>query len=524
MSLIVPHAYEAALRRLEAAPARRQTGPQAQYDIVDSRNSAGGRKRRQPCIETKEEEGILTPRHRLGAINLTRDIVRNSPQARGLAKTLRVNVVGSYGKLRFNDTGPWFEGAQRWFNGTWARAVDWVDGTCWRECLQLAVYSITHEHDFVAVFDNGILSGRRPGTGRMAFFEGDQICDLNASDWQPFAARGYRQLSGVILDPMGRHCGVIVSRMRGQTETALRDALVLTRDPTLPASSAPWIHVRRKFRFRQARGVSDAVTALATVLDSHEILGYELQSAKAAAARYATVYAKDAPTEMQPGGFTDLGGESENNEAAAEAVAQEELEAEALERYTGGNVDYLRDGDKVEYPPTNRPNSGLQTFLDYTGDMAGAAHGLGHAYARMRADSSYTAFRGDMVMTWMTFADFQQFLEDNFSDWAAGKAIEHGHATGALAAPPEGWVGSIAWQYPTMPAVDEAREQDAQSRKLKNGLALYREMIGPHWREHFQHFAEEINLARELNLPISVLETVAGAMAAGNKGSDDENA
>lgn len=501
----------------------------AQYDVTASpTNAAGGRKRRQARIETGGEEHVLPPRQRLMGLNLVRDSQRNMPQARGLAKTMRVNVVGSYGKLRFNATGPFFTEAQNWFNSVWARAADFLDGTSWRECLQLVVYAIAHEGDFVAVFDDGILSGRPGGTGRLAFWEADQICNLTEADFAPLKQAGFTQAAGVIFDRHGRKVGVICSRNRGATETERKHAVILTRDPDAPQDAVNWVHVRRKFRLRQGRGVGDAVTAMQTMLDSHEILGYELQTTKLAASRYATVYEKESSESDEPSGFADLAAAADqvtSGDAPAPLTPDEadQVAADALERYTGGNVDYMQAGDKVEFDPANRPNNNLAPFLDYTTDVSGAAFGLAHAYARMRADTSYTAFRGDMCMTWMTFADFQQFLEDSFSDWGAIQAIRWGIAHGHITEPaPEGWAASIAWQYPKMPAVDEQKEQAATAQRLKNGLALYRELIGPHWREHFAQLGEEIRLAREMGIPLSLLETVAGAPVGAPEGNDGD--
>ena len=512
----VAAAKAAAAAELVDSRGRRIGQARGEYDFTRETNVAGGRKRRPARVETREEDEILRPRHRLGAANLTRDIVRNSPQARGMAKTMRINVVGSYGKLRFNQTGGWYAAAQRWFNSVWARRADYLDGASFREILQLVVYAVSHEGDFVAIFDDGILSGRRGGTGKLAFFESDQICNLSVRDFAPYQERGYSQCAGVIRDRYGRECGVICSRHRGQVETARAEALVLTRDPDAPFASVPWVHVRRKFRLRQGRGIGDAVTALQTVLDSYEMLGYEMQTAKMAASRYATVYEAE-PAPADPKGFAELETEAEIAAAEDTPIAEETEEdaADALELYTGANVDYLNAGDRVEFDPTNRPNSQLEPFLDYTTDVAGQSHGLAHAYARMRADTSYTAFRGDMVMTWMCFADFQQFLEDSFSDWAAVQAIHYGVRGGAIDPAPEGWEEYIAWQYPTMPAVDEAKEQKALAQKQKNGLVLFREQIGPHWREHFRDLAEEITLARELGLPLSMFETKSGGVEDG---------
>ena len=497
------------------------SGIRAEYDFTKQRNDDGGRKRRQARNETGPEESILRPYQRRQAINLARDMVRNNPQSRGMSRTLRTNIVGDYGKLIFNDTDAWHKTAQDWFNNTWSRAADFRDGSTFRECLQLVVYALSHEGDFVCVFDNGIITGGN-GTGKLLFFEADQICNLEDTDFAPFKARGFKQDSGIVKDRYDRIVGIIVSHERGKDTVKLSNAWVLSHDPdadTLP----PWRFVRRKFRLVQARGSADAIPAIQTTVDGYEMLGYEMQTAKKAAARYASVIEPAGESGMStPSGFEpiEIDGETVDPNLTPEEE-EEEIEAQRLEHYTGGNTDYLPSGSTVVFDPTNRPNAQLEPFLNYTNDLTGSAHGLSHAYARNRADSSYTAFRGDMVMTWMTFKDFQQFLEDGFSDWVAVMAIGWAILTGKLTRPASAtWMLSVAWQYPTMPAVDEQKEQSALAQKFKNGLTTFREMLGPQWQERLTQFSDEVKFARGLNLPLAIFETVAGAPAGGNSNNN----
>lgn len=498
------------------------SGIRAEYDFARQTNEAGGRKRRQARIEIGPEESILLPYHRRQAINLSRDMVRNNPQSRGTTKTLRVNIVGDYGKLIFNETDDWHKAAQDWFNNSWARSADFRDGSTFRECLQLVVYALTHEGDLVCVFDDGIITGGN-GTGKLIFFEADQICNLSSADFEPFKARGYHQDSGIITDRYGRMVGVIVSNKRGVESVKINECWILTADPD-SKTPPPWRFVRRKFRLVQSRGSADAIPAIQTTVDGYEMLGYEMQTAKKASARYATVIEPSEHSGLPtPSGFPEIEVDGEtvdpNNTPEED---EEEIEAQRLETYTGGNTDYLPNGTQVVFDPTNRPNPNLEKFLDYTNDLSGSAHGLAHAYARGRADTSYTAFRGDMVMTWMTFKDFQQFLEDNFSDWAAYQAITWAIKMALLLSPPTDlWVASAAWQYPTMPAVDEQKEQSALTQKFKNGQTTFRETLGPQWKEKLNQYAEEVQFARGLKLPLAIFETVAGAPAGANNNTQE---
>lgn len=464
-------------------------------------------------MEYHGEEGILDAWRRMEGVNLSRDLLRNSPAVRGLSVTLRTNVIGDYGKLVLIGDDPWFQQAQDWFNDVWAKHADFIDGATFRECLQLIVTSLHFEGDFVVVFDDGILSGDKRGTGRLAFFETDQICNLTADAFQPYKDKGWTQDCGVLRDKLGRKCGVVVSRNRGQQETELKDAFVLTMDPNDP-DAAPWRHVVRKFRLRQLRGVPPSFSTLATAIDSAELLAAELQTSKLNASRYATVI--EGPGEVR-GAATGFDDEIADEEGAAEGSEtdsgedEEEPRAEALETYCAGLVDYVENGSSVVFDSPNHPNGKLEEFLGYTTDVTGLAHGLSSAYARGRASSSYTAFRGEAIATWMSFRDSQQFLEDAFSDWCAVSAIRWAMKTGAIGEGPAGWEKFVSFSYPHMPSVDEGKEQNAIALKLHNGLVTYRELLGPQYKAQLKQLADELKYARDLGLPLSVFETVAGA-------------
>lgn len=521
-----PHHHQAR----SAAPSQRVR--QDAYDFTRELNEAGGRKRRESRIETVEEEAILRADQRARGVNLSRDMLRNNSQFRGMSTQMRVNVVGEYGKLRFQSIDPWFAQAQRWFNGVWARHADFTDGSSFRECLQLAVSVLKTEGDFVCVFDDGQLSGGA-GTGRLRFFEADQICDLDEAGFAPFAARGWTQRGGVLYNELGRIVGVVVTGLRGRSAVSADESFALTMDPD-SADEPGWVLVRRKFRFAQGRGSAEALSSIQTVVDTHEMLGLELQTAKVAASRYALITEPEPEDDGLPGGFVDEdddkpAGDGATSGDAADGTANggdeeddEPPPAEAAERYTGGNIDYRPAGTTIQFDPTSRPNSNLPGFLDYTTDVSGAAFGLAHCYARGRADTSYTAFRGDMAMTWMCFRDSQQFIEDAFSDWVARRVIGWAVATGRLDEPPKEWETLIAWQYPTMPAVDEGKEQGAIAQKFKNGLTTFRDQLGPAWRETLDQLAEELAYAKSKGIPLAAFETAAGAAAADNPKPNEE--
>lgn len=361
-------------------------------------NPGGGRLRRTPPPERRGEEALALPWERNMGIALVRDLLRNAPQARGLSKTIRVNTVGNLGKLVFRDDGDWQTKAADWFNRVWGAHADFVDGATWRETLQLGMSAIAFEGDFVAVFDNGILSGGK-GTGKLVMFESDQICDLDESDFARFAARGWRQANGVLVDELGRKCGVVVCRDRGLEHAPAKDCFVLVCDPDDP-DSAPWRHVSRKFRLRQLRGLPEAFASAPIIADNHEMLEYERIAAKQNSSRPATVLCDDdgddgADAEItMPGAAAGSSDSPENAPGVGGAASTaQDFSLPALER-SGVGVDVVSGVRDIKYKDPATPNANLAPFVDYGMDMAGIALGIGHSQARMKTDSSYTAFRG----------------------------------------------------------------------------------------------------------------------------------
>lgn len=511
----------------------------AWYDFSEPFNEAGGRKRRPPRIEFHGEESAsqLSPYRRLQGVDLARNMERNDAPTHGIVRQLRANVVGDAGKLLFGESGAWFESAAAYFRA-WSKHADFVDGSTWRECLQLAVYALAMEGDFVAVFDAGQLTTPDTlGTGRLLFFEADQICNLDESGWRDFARgprRRWRQCSGVLLDGHGRRAGVVVCKHRGRTETPRDDAFILTCDPENP-DAANWRFVSRKFRLRQLRGVADAIPALTTSQDAAEMQSYELQTAKRAASHYAFVRlrkqeatAEDMaelppPENAAAAAGTDATGAG--NAAAASAAAQDAPPAipQNLARITGGQLDASDAVDGIDWDPASRPNGAVTDFLQYAARQAGRAHGLNSSYALGKADGSYSAARMDLVMSWVVLRDNQQFLEDAFADWVAERVILRGVLRGELPPPPEAWRDKIRWQWPRMPSIDDQKEQAALTQRFRNGVSTPQEIIGPGWRDVIDQRAEFDAYCRARGVTLAFQETTPGAIVAGEMTDENDN-
>jgi hypothetical protein len=168
----------------------------------------------------------------------------------------------------------------------------------------------------------------------------------------------------------------------------------------------------------------------------------------------------------------------------------------------------------------------MAEFIEAVLCHAGAAFGLARAYACLRADTSYTAFRGDMIMSWQgAFFPMQKWLERSFADWVAVKALRWAMRRNLIKTLPAGWEQSLSWRWPRMPEVQVDTAQNAIALALKNGTTDFAQEIGPDWKQHFDSLAEQIAYARAKGIPLSVMEMKSGGQQTDEtkkKGDEDE--
>jgi len=448
---------------------------------------------------------------RLDGVNIGRDLERNYAPAKGILQQFRMNVVGSLGKLEVNAENG--EEAAAWFNEVFARDPDYRDTTHWSTLCQNVVASAFRDGDVLMVFDDELIED----SGKLLSWESDQIVPVTDSVLAALGLAGERhapnmQDNGIIRTQRGKIIAYLTTGQHGRTVV---DEI---------ANITPWKPdqarlIKNPWRLNQGRGVPRLITAASSLLDLYEMLGRELQSAKRAAAQYAWVNRKNAVDDWDsPGTRPEVLPENDGKTAstvaedgANSASAPEARNYEELEAWLGGQVDYGEDGDSVIFAPPERPNVHMPEFIEAVQCQAGAAFGLARAYSMLRADSSYTAFRGDMIMSWQgAFYPAQKWLERDFADWAARKALAWAMKKKAIPTLAPGWERSISWLWPTMPEVDELDWANSVAQQLKNGTTDYSRLLGPDWRKRLKGFAEQVQLLRDLNIPAGVLELKSG--------------
>jgi capsid protein len=484
------------------------------YDVVET-----NRRRRQASKETKSEGGIYDMTRRLRGCNLGRDLERNYSPAKGIMHQIRVNVIGSLGKMKINLDGA--EHGADWFNQVWAKDCDYRTGLHWSDWLQNTLDGILRDGDQLTVFDDGIIengNGNSGGTGKLITWESDQVVPAQKGilekPWD-----GLTQDNGILRDKWGVEKAYLATGKRGLTMIGdLKDLTVFPRGPA-KLMRLPW-------RQNQGRGVPILITPASNFIDLYELLASELQSAKRSAKQYAHVKRKEAVADWDdPTADPEFLGENLGKTAAVvdaeganEATATGALNYEKLEALTGGYTDYVDENDEIIFPEIRHPNKEVQAFIEAVHGFGGTALGIASAYTKLRADKSYTAFRGDMIMTWATWYWLQKLIERMIADWVGRRVLAWAVAQGKIKPLPEGWELAVSWTWPTMPEVDKKKAQDAIAQALKNGTTDFSELLGPDWEKRLRAYGKQIELIRELLLPLGVLETKAGAPAAAGGG------
>lgn len=487
----------------------------AWYGFAQQFNLFGGRLRAPARLEIGEEcdlnGGGLSSRNRLVGIALARTQLRNNPQFRGFIRVLQTNIVGTDCKLRFFAAdGPdaeKYRAAERYFNEKWGKRANFRDNGTFHTALKNALSALVVDGDFVCLFDRDKITG----SGKLVFWEADQICNLDSADFLAMFPEDWKQNSGVVIDSLGRERGVIVTHKRGATSVPKSDAIVLTKDPDSEEDS-DWVLVKSTFRLIQTRGSAPCLPALPYLADCQESLQAELTSAKLQASRFATLIEgeENTPAGEEPTGFLPDGS---GDGGAEDSEESEVYDASRLDEYVGGNVAVLPPGSDLRIDESKRPNTNLSTFLENVSEQSGAALGLSSSFARGKSIGSFSAAKFDMMYAQSNFEDFQQDLEDAFLDWVARMVLCRAMERGFIPALPEGWESEIAWTFPRMQSLNGLADVQSAALKLRSGLTSFALELGPAWKEHLKELGEEMRFLRENNLPLNIFETAAGAMA-----------
>lgn len=441
--------------------------------------------RRPSYVETRGEDKQLSSHQRNRIVNLHRDMMRNSPTRVAQDQQIRVNVVGSVGGKLYASFPAGYEAAAAavmdYFNKKWFRRAEFTFGKNFNWLLKTALTAEDTNGNVVLVFDDGILTGGN-GTGRIRGFEGDEIGSV--PELERYFPKGYEQSNGFVYNQLGMFCGCFVSTAQRENLNRGRSVfdpkagvLKLSCNPFADSDElVNWIALGDMRRFNQGRAVSPITSAITCLIDLHETSASEAQAAKINAQLVGQIL-QDATVDD---GDDETSAFDDEEPPEAEAVPKKVKFTTKELTSIGAHFDQMPPGLKIDLLRTERPNPNMPQYIEFLTGLVGGTRGLARVYSTLKAQTSYTAFRGEQSMTKPSFEEAQQDLERDVCDWAARcvitRAVKLGHITAAL---PDGWESMIAWRWPTMPEIDEVKAQNALSLKLKNGVTSLARELGP---------------------------------------------
>ena len=119
-------------------------------------------------------------------------------------------------------------------------------------------------------------------------------------------------------------------------------------------------------------------------------------------------------------------------------------------------------------------------YVEHVTGVIGATRGLARVFATLKAQTSYTAFRGEQAMSEQSFRESRKDTERLVCDPIARLVIARALRLGLIKARlPEGWEEMIAWTWPKMLEVNEKDAQSALKMKLENGVTSLTRELGP---------------------------------------------
>ena len=479
--------------------------------------------RREAVIETRGEDKQLPAGKRLKLTNLQRDMLRNSPMRLAQDNQLRVNIVGPEGGKLYASFPAAYKAAAdeviHYFNKVWFPKAEFTYRLNFNWILKSILTSLDVGGDMILVFDDGILSGGT-GTGRIRAFESDEIADVpRLEDYFP---KSHTQSQGFVYNSLGMFCGAFVSTaQRGRTVFDPAQGIVkLKMDPFDDAATPNWIMLGNMRRFNQGRGISSLTGALTTMIDQHETSQNEALAAKWNSKLVAQVLhepGSDSGTPV-PSAFADVTRTGNADGENVKKVVLEKLKA------IGIQYQDMPEGLKMELFDTKRPNARLPEYLDYLSGLVGGSRGLTRVFATLKAQTSYTAYRGEQIMAWQTFRDDRKDLERRCCDWIVRCVISRAVRLGLIRSSlPDGWEDMIAWTWPKMIEVSEKEAQSAIQLKMQNGLTSLTRELGPgEFEKVMEERAAEKKLFDEAGLVYPGETSVSGEIKDGSDGDGED--
>ncbi len=479
------------------------------------------------------EEKAVTLDERNRLIALARDMARNGETMSALLRQFDFNVIGTTGgKANFSlgEELTCLSTPLRELFAKWASSCEFFDGEDFQHILRMCLRSKFTTGRAGLIFDDGIARD----SGKIILFEGDCVANISEGDFKSLFPAGWSQHQGIIKDELGVTRGCFVSfAQRGESTFRLYDkegklaVWALVKKENEEWRDSPFTLFSHAWRINQTVAVPSVHASLGSMIDLEDLTKYEIQAAKKNAQTIATLTGP-APESAALSATSGLDVSADFGDDATTAAAIDEAAANIppieLDNIEGANViyDILPPDAKMELLDTKHPNANMSEFVRWIAGRVGWANGVGSVYATGKADASYTAFRGEQVMSWPAFEQEQHLLESKVCDWVLRRWFAWATRKGVIPAEivaklPDGWMRSVHWKWPSMREVNRVDTANADGLEMKNCTSSLREKLGADWKERLLLLKEELQFCRDNGIPHPALQTVSGQIIDNNE-------
>lgn len=281
--------------------------------------------------------------------------------------------------------------------------------------------------------------------------------------------------------------------------------------PSVRVEAEDVIHLFKKTRGVQFRGVSELVATVQRSRNSKETIDAEVMAMRLAAC-FAGFVKTNTP------GSKSLG-------------RQTTVDGERIETIEPGTISYLGDKEEINFSNPGRPNTSIKDFLQLIERRVGVALGLSYeAVSRDLQKGSYSSARQGYLEDRRGYKQAQQYLAAHFCATVWGWFVDACYLAGKFNAPdyttnPERYK-AVRWISPGWEWIDPLKEVEANSKAMASGQKTLEEVCGERgkdWREVVEQRSREEKYAASLGLTLDFGGSSTGGGQSQEEGGDDEN-
>jgi lambda family phage portal protein len=415
-----------------------------------------------------------------------RDLARNNPYVAGAVETFAANVVGpGIDPLPMISTarGKLDDGLNRRIEQVFS---DWADWTGFHEKQDLIAQHLVVDGEILAYFVPDSKAPKSIPRVNIQLIECDQIDEWLADQQLP---NGNLLRRGIEFDPFWRPVNFHVFDYHPG------DLLPLKFDyKSREISASDMVHVLRKGRASQTRGISWLACIIQRMEDLDEYQDSEMIGAKLAAA--FGIFIKSP--------FT-------NPYDAPEQPVRTEEDGRKDEYIVPGRIDRLLPGEEIQVAKNERPGTSYDPFVKTT--LHGGAIGMGMSYESFSGDFSQSNFSSSRMAKEnekRKYRRSQNLICTGFNSQAYNTFLEYGFLGGLFPFPNftanRFKYQTVKWKKPGWPYSDPLKDVQGDEKRIGLGTMTRTRILadqGEDYEDTIAQLGKEIALAKRYGVDVT---------------------